>query len=148
MRRTASDLDEKQLERTLKGGPGSEGQIALSAAAAAERLRARIVVDELADIGYAPVDSPFGTLHAAVTRRGLVRLAFPEEQPDAMLEHLARAVSPRIVQAPSMLDPVRRELDEYFAGRRREFGLALDWALIGAFGRRVLKQTAAIPYGG
>jgi len=98
-------------------------------------------------LSYAPVDSPFGTLHAAVTRRGLVRVAFPEEHPDTMLERLARDLSPRIVQAPSMLDPVRRELDEYFSGRRREFGLDLDWALIGPFARRVLKMTAAIPYG-
>ncbi len=43
---------------------------------------------------------------------------------------------------------MRRELDEYFAGRRREFELALDWALIGPFARRVLQATAAIPYGG
>ena len=141
------DTDESALERALKGGPDTDGQAAAAAAAAAERLTARIVADELADIGYAPVDSPFGTLHAAVTRRGLVRLAFPEEHPDAMLERLARALSPRIVQAPSMLDPVRRELDEYFSGTRRTFELALDWSLIGPFGRRVLRKTAAIPYG-
>ncbi len=136
-----------QIERTLRAGPDAAGETP-AAAGAAERLRARIVADGLVDVGYAAVDSPFGTLHAAVTRRGLVRLAFPEEREDAMLVHLARELSPRIVEAPSLLDPVRRELDEYFSGRRRMFELALDWALIGPFGRRVLKKTAAIPYGG
>jgi len=144
--RTSMQSGEARLERALARGPGGRAPSA-QAAHAAERLRARIVADGLADIGYAPVDSPFGTLHAAATRRGLVRLAFPEEHPDAMLERLARRLSPRIVQAPSMLDPVRRELDEYFSGSRRTFEIALDWALIGPFGRRVLRKTAAIPYG-
>jgi methylated-DNA-[protein]-cysteine S-methyltransferase len=43
---------------------------------------------------------------------------------------------------------VRRELDEYFAGRRRRFEVTLDWSLITPFARRVLRMTAAIPYGG
>ena len=57
-------------------------------------------------------------------------------------------VSPRIVEAPAQLDPIRRELDEYFDGRRHEFELPLDWTLVGPFGRRVLGATAEIPYGG
>ncbi len=101
-----------------------------------------------ADISYAPVDSPFGTLYAATTKRGLVRVAFPEESVESVLERLARGLSPRIVEAPATLDTVKRELDEYFAGRRHTFDLALDWALIAPFGRRVLRMTAAIPYGG
>jgi methylated-DNA-[protein]-cysteine S-methyltransferase len=124
------------------------GETPKQAAAAARRLTERIVAERLADIDYAPVESPFGTLHAASTRRGLVRLAFPEEPLDEFLERLARKLSPRIVAAPAALDPVQRELDEYFSGRRRTFDLALDWALITPFARRVLSNTAAIPYGG
>jgi methylated-DNA-[protein]-cysteine S-methyltransferase len=74
-------------------------------------------------------------------------VAFPEEDLDSMLEGLARRISPRIVEARAPLDPVRRELDEYFAGRRRQFGLAVDWTLVGAFTRRVLRVTSEIPYG-
>jgi methylated-DNA-[protein]-cysteine S-methyltransferase len=140
--------DGDKLERALERGPQASKHASVAAGAAAGRLVARIVEDDLADVAYGPVDSPFGTLHGAVTRRGLVRLAFPEEDPETMLELLAERVSARIVEAPSLLDPVERELDEYFAGRRRRFELALDWALIGPFGRRVLKRTAAIPYGG
>jgi methylated-DNA-[protein]-cysteine S-methyltransferase len=136
-----------RIERALKSGPCTR-EDASAAAATAGRLTARIVADDLADVVYAPVDSPFGRLLAAVTRQGLVRLAFPEENPDTVLERLARRLSPRIVEAPRLLDPVKRELDEYFAGHRRKFDLALDWALVGPFGRRVLRMTAAIPYGG
>ncbi len=102
----------------------------------------------LAEINFAPIDSPLGTLHAALSERGLVRLAFPEEPVDAFVELLARKLSVRAVASPSALDPVRRELEEYFAGRRRKFDLSLDWSLITPFARRVLKMTAAIPYGG
>ena len=126
----------------------ARAQVADAAAKAARRVSERAAAEGLADVSYASVDSPFGTLHAASTKRGLVRVAFPEESVDSVLEALARQISPRIVEAPASLDPVKRELDEYFAGRRRAFDLALDWSLIGPFGRRVLRMTAAIPYGG
>jgi methylated-DNA-[protein]-cysteine S-methyltransferase len=133
------------------GGPsaarrGTSSQHA--AAAAARRLSGRIAEEGLADVTYAPVDSPFGSLLLAATRRGLVRLAFPEEDTDFVLERLASKLSPRIVEAPGTLESMRRELDEYFSGRRHKFELPLDWTLVGPFGRRVLRATAAIPYGG
>ena len=93
------------------------------------------------------MDSPFGTLHAAVTPRGLVRLAFPEEQEPAMVEQLSRRISRRIVRSPQPLDELQRELEEYFSGRRRELLAALDWQLMGPFATRVLTRTYEIPYG-
>jgi methylated-DNA-[protein]-cysteine S-methyltransferase len=128
---------------------GGGEQVATQAAAdAARRLAARAAAEGLADVTYAPVDSPFGTLLLAGTEHGLVRLAFPEEDTDQVLDRLARRVSPRIVQAPASLDAARRELDDYFSGRRRSFDLPLDWSLVSRFGRRVLGATAQIPYGG
>jgi methylated-DNA-[protein]-cysteine S-methyltransferase len=121
---------------------------AAHAAAAARRVSAHIAAEGLADVTYAPVDSPFGTLLLAATGRGLVRVAFPEEDVDSVLERLARRISPRIIEAAAPLDPMRRELDEYFSGARRTFELPLDWTLIGPFGRRVLRVASAIPYGG
>ena len=44
-----------------------------------------------------------------------------------MLEELAAKVSPRLLEAPAFIDEVRRELDEYFDGRRERFDLPLDW---------------------
>jgi methylated-DNA-[protein]-cysteine S-methyltransferase len=125
----------------------SRDHAAGDAAAAAQRLGGRIAAERLADVSYATLDSPLGKLTAAVTERGLVRLAFPEEDLDAVLERLAARISPRIVEAPAPPDPLRRELEEYFAGRRRRFELALDWTLVGPFARRVLRVAGEIPYG-
>jgi methylated-DNA-[protein]-cysteine S-methyltransferase len=126
----------------------SERTSELAAADAARRLAERASAEGLADVSYTAADSPFGTLLLAATGRGLVRVAFPEEETDSVLERLARRLSPRIVEARAPLDPVRRELEEYFAGSRRKFGLTVDWSLVGPFGRRVLRVTSEIPYGG
>jgi methylated-DNA-[protein]-cysteine S-methyltransferase len=136
-----------RLERLLRF-EDSRADDACDAAEAARRLSERAARDGLTDISYATADSPFGPLLVAGTKRGLARLAFPEEGVDAVLDRLAARISPRIVEASGPLDAIRRELDEYFAGRRRSFELALDWALVGPFARRVLGATAKIPYGG
>ncbi|MFI4992725.1 MAG: methylated-DNA--[protein]-cysteine S-methyltransferase [Solirubrobacterales bacterium] len=138
----------KKIEQLLRQGAPHVQAAGDEAVAAARRVSERAAAEGFADISYAPVDSPFGTLHAATTKRGLVRIAFPEESVESVLERLARGLSPRIVQASAALDPVKRELEEYFAGRRRAFDVPLDWSLTGPFGRRVLQMTAAIPYGG
>jgi methylated-DNA-[protein]-cysteine S-methyltransferase len=85
----------------------------------------------------------------AATRRGLVRVAYADGEAgvQAALEALARSVSPRVLDAPGRLDAARRELDEYFAGSRDRFELAIDWRLTQGFTRRVLRSTARIPYG-
>lgn len=139
--------DETALSDRATRGGAKRSSGSRAAAEAARRVSARIAAEDLADVTYAPVDSPFGVLLAARTGRGLVRLAFPEEDVDAVLERLARRISPRIVEASAPLDSTRRELEEYFDGRRRGFELSLDWTLIGPFGRRVLRVTSDIPYG-
>jgi len=116
-----------------------------AAAAAAARFSAAAP----ADVRYAVIDTPAGRLVAAATARGLVRLAYEDwnDGVDRIVEALARSLSPRILEQPAALDPVARELDEYFAGRRRSFDLALDWSLCTPFARRVLGATQRIPYG-
>ncbi len=101
----------------------------------------------LLDVAYATLDSPVGTLLLARTPRGLVRLAYIDGAEDAVLEDLALRISPRVLAAPDELDQSRRELDEYFAGRRTRFGIPLDWRLTRGFAQRVLQATARIPYG-
>jgi methylated-DNA-[protein]-cysteine S-methyltransferase len=110
---------------------------------------ARFAAHAEPDVAYAVIDSPIGALVAAATPHGLVRLAYEDFNGglDAVLESLAGKLSPRILESPQRLDGVRRELDEYFAGRREDFDLPIDWALYSDFGRRVLQATAAIPFG-
>jgi methylated-DNA-[protein]-cysteine S-methyltransferase len=100
------------------------------------------------DVAYATTDSPLGTLLLASTDQGLVRVAYLDfADRDEVLQSLADRVSPRVLEAPRRLDEPRRELDDYFDGRRREFDLALDRRLMSDFMRRVLSATATIPYG-
>jgi methylated-DNA-[protein]-cysteine S-methyltransferase len=78
-----------------------------------------------------------------------VRLAYTGFRAEAdVLDDLARRVSPRVVRAPRRLDDARRELDDYFAGRRLGFDLPIDWSLTRGFAGEVLRQTARIPFGG
>jgi len=133
------------LERRLRAG--AEGS-AEDGGASAARLVERAAAEGLLDVAYATADTPLGPLLVAGTRRGLVRVAFPHERPDDVLAALARDVSPRVLESPGELDPVRRELGEYFEQRRERFDLPLDWRLTRGFRRDVLKATARIPYGG
>ena len=140
----SSDEDaemERALRAALRGsaafGDTAPPPIADAAAAAG-----------LLDVAYARLDSPVGTLVLASTPQGLARLAYVDEgQEDAVMEDIATRLSPRMLSAPRRLDEPRRELDEYFAGRRRAFELTLDLSLLSDFTRRVLSATAAIPYG-
>lgn len=116
-------------------------------AAASARFVAAAAAD--VDIAYDILDTPVGQIVVALSPRGLLRIAYTDwgGGSDAILEDLARRLSPRILAAPSRLAPVERELDEYFSGRRQRFDVPVDWALAVAFGRRVLEATAAIPFG-
>ncbi len=114
----------------------------------ADRLAARANDEGLLDVAYASLDTPLGTALVAATPRGLVRLALPNERLDDALADLAEDVSPRLLEFPARLDEARRELDEYFEGRRRHFELPLDWRLSHpGFYRRVLRATARVPFG-
>ena len=117
----------------------------------AERAALRLVegaTDEgLVDVAFTAMDSPVGPIMLAATQRGLVRISFGRSYDrDNFVAQLA-ALSPRVLEAPRYFDAIRGELDEYFEGRRTRFDLPLDWSLTGGFGRRVLRQTARIPYG-
>jgi methylated-DNA-[protein]-cysteine S-methyltransferase len=104
----------------------------------------------LIDVSYVVEDSPVGRLLLAATGEGLVCLHYVNHDGDLeqSLEQLAERISPRVLRAPRRLDESRRELDEFFDGRRRDFDIPLDFTLIKpGFTRRVLEQTARIPFG-
>jgi methylated-DNA-[protein]-cysteine S-methyltransferase len=111
-------------------------------------LAERAADEGLLDVAYTSVDSPLGPLVVAATPKGLVRVSYSEFRgDDDVLEDLARRVSPRVLEAPARLDGVRRELDEYFEGRRERFDTPIDWTYLAGFTREVLRATAKIPFG-
>jgi methylated-DNA-[protein]-cysteine S-methyltransferase len=118
---------------------------------AVERLRARLTQraqeQDLLDIAYRVVDTPVGRLLLAATPAGLVRVAYPREDHDAVLSALAQRISPRILLAPGRLDDAARQLDDYFDHRRRRFDLPVDLRLAHGFRRAVLERLPEVGYG-
>ena len=108
------------------------------------RLHVRLERDAqaggLLDIAYRTVDSAVGPLLLAATPLGLLRVAFASEGHDSVLQNLSQRISPRILEAPTRLDPIARQLDEFFTGRRHSFDVALDWSLSRGFRRTVLEH--------
>jgi methylated-DNA-[protein]-cysteine S-methyltransferase len=98
-------------------------------------------------VRYTVLDGPLGPLVAAATSSGLVGLHFAEDGSEPVVTRLARRLSAVPEESPSALADVRRQLEDYLDGRRREFDLPLDWSLTAGFARRALEATAAIPYG-
>jgi methylated-DNA-[protein]-cysteine S-methyltransferase len=116
-----------------------------------DALRSRLADEaeraDLLDVAYRQVDSPFGALLLAATPDGLVRVAFEREDHDTVLGELAESVSPRILSSTRRTDTVARQLDEYFAGRRRTFDVSLDLRLVKGFRRSVIEHLSDIAYG-
>ncbi|MGW8954837.1 methylated-DNA--[protein]-cysteine S-methyltransferase [Streptomyces sp. NPDC055709] len=99
------------------------------------------------------VGSDIGPLLLAATDEGLVSVVFHARAGvrDRALGQLAARLGREPVEDVTgsglLAEPIR-ELAEYFAGRRKEFGLPLDWSLTSGFNRQVLRELAdGVPYG-
>jgi len=112
-----------------------------------DRLGLAAEAEGLLDVAYMTVDSPVGPLLLAATPIGLVRVAYDAEDHDRVLETLTRQISPRVLRAPKRLDAAARELDEYFARKRRAFDLPLDLSLSRGFRQLVQRHLPEIGYG-
>jgi methylated-DNA-[protein]-cysteine S-methyltransferase len=110
------------------------------------RFRERAAAEGLLDVAFDLSESPVGPLLVAVTEAGVCRISFAPD-PDRMVEELARSFGPRVLRAPRPVDPVRRELDEYFDGKRRAFDLQVDLRPLPRFQQLVLTELARVPYG-
>jgi methylated-DNA-[protein]-cysteine S-methyltransferase len=96
-------------------------------------------------VDFARCDSPIGSLTLIATATGLAAVAFGDGA--ATLDQLAAQTGSEVLERPERLDQVRRELDEYFAGRREVFTVPLDWCLTTGFRRTAQQAIARIPYG-
>jgi methylated-DNA-[protein]-cysteine S-methyltransferase len=104
-------------------------------------FRAAAIREGIVDVRYDVVDSPIGDLFLAATDRGLCRISYTI---DGHEDELARVFGVRVLRSP--LDDVRRELDEYFEGHRRDFDLPLDLR-VAPFHEAVLRELTLVPYG-
>lgn len=110
------------------------------------RFREAAVKLGLVDMGFDLVESPVGELFVAVSDRGLAAISY-DTVPDKQLERLARIAGPCVLRSPRTVDVARRELDEYFEGKRRAFDLTLDLRALPPFTVTVLHELARVPYG-
>lgn len=121
-------------------------------------------------IVWTVVGTGIGPLLLAATRDGLVSVVFhaTDTTRDQALERIAARLGAEPVEAPGspLLAEAIRQVEAYFAGRRRDFDLPLDWSLLSGasgasgnseasetsgtsgFNRRVLRELASgVPYG-
>ena len=110
------------------------------------RFRDAAADEGLLDVAYELHDTPVGRLLIAVTEHGVCEIHY-DADPDAEAERLARLFGSRVLRSPRPTDEARRQLDEYFAGARREFDLEVDLRPAREFGRAVLEELARVPYG-
>src|SRR4051794_10673007 len=112
-----------------------------------ERLERDADSADMLDVAYRTIDTPVGTLLLAATTAGLVRVAYDIEGHDAVLAGLADRISPRVLRGPARLDSVARQIDEYFAKRRKAFEVTVDLRLAEGFRRNVIEHLREIGYG-
>ncbi len=110
------------------------------------RFRDAAAAEGLLDVAYELHDTPVGELLIAVTDQGLCEIHY-DADPEAEAERLARLFGTRVLRSSRPTDEARRQLDEYFAGKRRDFDLPVDLRPAREFGRAVLEELARVPYG-
>jgi len=108
------------------------------------RFREAAAASGMLDASYDLTDSPIGDLLVAATDAGVCCVSFT---PELTLDRLAHRHGSRILRVPRRLVTVRRELHEYFEGRRRGFDVRVDVQPLPSFNRLVLDELTRVPYG-
>ncbi len=112
-----------------------------------ERLAGAASAQGLVDVAFRTVETPVGALLLAATEAGVLRVAYPAEGHEAVLESLSVAIGSRVLRDTRRFDDLCRQLDGYFAGQRRHFEVPLDLRLAYGFRLEVLAHLRTIPYG-
>lgn len=112
-----------------------------------ERLVARAKREGLETVGYGVVDSPLGPLWIAVGPKGVLAIHYGAEPSGTELARIVRTYGPGLLPDAKRSDPVARELDQYFSGKRKSFDVAVDYSTLTDFQRRILQATARVGFG-
>ena len=110
-----------------------------------DRVAERADAEGLVDVAWTAHDTPVGRLTLAATERGVVLISYRDT--DSALGEVATKVSPRVLSRPARLDAVRRQLDDYFAGRLTAFDVPLDRRMMTPFQQTVLAVVSEVGYG-
>lgn len=97
-------------------------------------------------LGVVSVPTPIGRLTVVASERGVLATTFDDDA-DATIEHVERAIGPAAKLAARALSIIRREIGRYFDGETLSFTTPPDLRLVAdGFPRRVLEVTATIPF--
>ncbi|MGP8215958.1 MAG: bifunctional transcriptional activator/DNA repair enzyme AdaA [Bacteroidia bacterium] len=93
-------------------------------------------------------ETPLGPMFACATEEGICLLEFTDRRMlETELKSLTKELKATVLQGESKyFEPLRKQLTEYFEGRRKEFDIPL--VLIGTdFQKKVWEELLRIPYG-
>jgi len=113
-----------------------------------ERLETRL--DDLRSriVAYRVFDSPLGPILLAHSEQGVVLLEYLHGRRDLGASRLARMRGIEAVEDGGEAEGLYREFRAYLDGRTQQLAWPIDLRLARSpFQRRVLEQTASIPYG-
>lgn len=93
-------------------------------------------------LSWSAVSSPIGELTVVAGETGVRQVAFAD--PEAVLG----AHDAELDRGTGVAAEAARQLDEYFAGRRREFDVPIEWELLDGLRRHVLRTLHdLVPFG-
>ena len=100
----------------------------------------------LATLSYKDIASPIGKLSIIASAKGLCGLYFSSNDSRKYFSQMERDGTLVKDEAHKLLASVQSQLDEYFAGKRKEFKLPLDMQGT-VFQINAWRQLQKIPYG-
>ncbi|WP_029150334.1 methylated-DNA--[protein]-cysteine S-methyltransferase [Microbacterium indicum] len=95
---------------------------------------------------YTATPTPIGAAVAVFDGDALVALATADDAA-WIVEGVSRELRRDLEPASGDVAGLGAQLDEYFAGERRGFDVAVDWRLTRGFARDALEAVAEVPYG-
>lgn len=96
-------------------------------------------------IWFAVLQSGEGKTFVAATEKGICKLHWPDSP--ELRRYMERRYGCTLVEDPKRFAEVKRQLDEYHAGKRKDFDLSVDFVLGTDFQKRIWKLMLKIPYG-
>jgi methylated-DNA-[protein]-cysteine S-methyltransferase len=96
-------------------------------------------------IWFAVLDSADGKTFVAATEKGICKLHWPDSP--EVRRFVERRFDCKLVKDRARFVEVARQLDEYYAGKRKDFDLPIDFVTGTEFQKRIWKLMLEIPYG-
>ena len=89
-----------------------------------------------------------GWLGICATKKGISLLVLPRSTKEEVMELVQKnAEGAQIEESPQDFDDIKKDIENYFAGRKVEFDYTIDLSCYTPFQSAVFTATRAIPYG-